>query len=158
MSDQTIEVIIAGALLLHGLGHAGALGALIANGLGYSTGSWLPARSWLFPSLAAPAARAVARIFWVLSAIGFVAASMLFWGILAPGDAWRQIALASSVVSILGIALFFRIWPTFNTLAALGMNIAVHVTQLHEIWLAWPPDDSLEATAYLCVDFSVERG
>lgn len=136
MSAQTIKVLIAGALLLHGLGHAGAVGALIANALGRPTGSWPPARSWLFPSLAAPAARTVASIFWVLSAIGFVAASMSFWGILVPGDAWRQLALASSVVSILGIALFFRPWPTFNTLAALGMNIAVLVTQL---WLHWPP-------------------
>lgn len=109
---------------------------LIANALGYPTGSWPTARSWLFPSLAAPAARTVASIFWVLSAIGFVAASMSFWGILVPGDAWRQLALASSIVSILGIALFFRPWPTFNTLAALGMNIVVLVTQL---WLHWPP-------------------
>ncbi len=37
---------------------------------------------------------------------------------------------------MLGIALFFGTWPTFNTLAALGMNIAVLVTQL---WLHWPP-------------------
>jgi len=136
MSPQTIKVLIAGALLLHGLGHAGVLGALIANSLGHSTGSWLPARFWLFPSLAAPAARTVASIFWILSTIGCVAASMSFWGTLVPGDAWRQLALASSIVSILGIVLFSGIWPTFNTLAALGMNIAVLVTQL---WLHWPP-------------------
>ena len=136
MSAQTIKVLIAGALLLHGLGHTGALGALIANSLGYSTGDWRPARSWLFPSLAAPAARTVAGIFWVLSTVGFVVASMSFWGILVPGDVWRQLALAFSIVSSLGIVLFLGIWPTFNTLAALGVNIAVLVTQL---WLHWPP-------------------
>lgn len=68
--------------------------------------------------------------------IGFVAAAMSFWGILVPGDAWRQLALASSIVSILGITFFFGTWPTFNTLAALAMNTAVLVTQL---WLHWPP-------------------
>jgi len=136
MSAQTIKVLIAGGLLLHGLGHGGAIGALVALGRGTSGGLWLPARSWLFPSLAAPTARTVATAFWVLSMIGFVAASMSFWGILVPGNAWRQLALASSIVSILGIAFFFGTWPTFNTLAALTMNIAVLVTQL---WLHWPP-------------------
>lgn len=138
MSDQIIKIVIAAALLLHGLGHGGALGALIwiERSRGTDTGGWLPARSWLFPSIPARAATAVASIFWVLSLIGFVAASMSLWGILVPGEAWRQLAVASSIVSILGIALFFGIWPTFNTLAALGMNIAVLVALL---WLHWPP-------------------
>ena len=136
MSAQTIKLFIAGVLLLHGLGHVGALGALVAQGRVVSTGSWLRARSWLFPSLAASVATTVASIFWVLSTIGFVAAAMSFWGVLVPGDAWRQLAVASSIVSALGIVLFFGTWPTFNTLAALAVNIAVLVTQL---WLHWPP-------------------
>ncbi len=136
MPAETIKILIAGALLLHGLGHTGALGALIwLMTIGDNTGSWLPARSWLFPSLVPPAATTVASIFWVLSTIGFVAAATSFWGILVPGDAWRHLALASSVVSILGITLFLGTWPTFNTIAALAMNIAVLVTQL---WLHWP--------------------
>ena len=136
MSAQTFKLLIAGVLLLHGLGHVGALGALVAQGRVVSTGSWLHARSWLFPSLAVPVATTVASIFWVLSTIGFVAAAMSFWGVLVPGDVWRQLALASSIVSALGIVLFFGTWPTFNTLAALAVNIAVLVTQL---WLHWPP-------------------
>ena len=136
MPAQTIKVLIAGALLLHGLGHGGAIGALVALDRGMSGGFWQPARSWLFPSLAAPTARMVATTFWVLAMIGFVAASLPFWSILVPGNASRLLALVSSIVSILGIALFFGTWPAFNTLAALGMNIAVLVTQL---WLHWPP-------------------
>jgi len=138
MSDQIIKLVIAAALLLHGLGHGGALGALIWIGRsgGMDTGAWLHARSWLFPSLPAPAATTVASIFWILSLIGFVLASMSFWGILVPGEAWRQLAVTSAIVSTLGIALFFGTWPTFNTLAALGMNIAVLVALL---WLHWPP-------------------
>jgi len=138
MSTQTTKILIGGALLLHGLGHGGAFGALIWiwRFPGTDTGSWRPARSWLFPSLAGPVAGTVASIFWVLSAIGFVAASMSFWGVLLPGDVWRQLALASSIVSTLGIVLFFGTWPAFNMLAALTVNIAVFVTQL---WLNWPP-------------------
>jgi hypothetical protein len=125
-------------LLLHGLGHGGAIGALIWIGRrpGTDTGGWLPARSWLFPSLPAPAATRLASIFWVLSLIGFVTVALSFWVIVMPGDVWRQLAVASAIVSILGIVLFFGTWPTFNTLAALGVNVAVLVTQL---WLRWPP-------------------
>lgn len=53
-----------------------------------------------------------------------------------PGDVWRQLATASAIVSTLGIVLFFGTWPTFNTIAALAVNIAVLVTQF---WLHWPP-------------------
>lgn len=137
MSDQTIKLLIAGALLLHGLGHGGALGALLGHSRGMDTGAWLPPRSWLFPSLAAATAARVAVIFWVLSLIGFVAAALSFWGIFVPGEAWKQLAVASAIVSTLGIALFLGTWPPFNTLAALGVNVAVLVTQL---WLHWPPE------------------
>ena len=136
MSDQVVKILIAGVLLLHGLGHAGVVGALIANSRGISTGPFLPARSWLFPSLPTAAARTLASAFWILAAIGFVAAAMSFWGILVPGDMWRQIAVVFAVVSGLGILLFWGTWPTFNMLAALGVNIAVLITQL---WLRWPP-------------------
>ena len=137
MSDQTIKIVVSAVLLLHGLGHGGALGALIwVKFRPEDAGAWQAARSWLFPSLPAVTATAVASIFWVLSLVGFVAAALSFWGVLVPGDAWRQLAVASAIVSILGITLFLGTWPTFNTLAALAVNIAALVTQL---WLRWPP-------------------
>jgi hypothetical protein len=138
MSDQTIKILIGGALLLHGLGHGGALGALwwVRRHPGADTGGWRAARSWLFPSLPASTATTVAIIFWVLSLIGFLAAALSFWGILIPDEVWRPLSVASAIVSTLGIVLFLGTWPAFNTLAALGMNVAVLVTQL---WLHWPP-------------------
>jgi hypothetical protein len=137
MPDQTIKIVVAAVLLLHGLGHGGALGALIWIRFrpGDDTGAWRAARSWLFPSLSAVSATAIASVFWILSLIGFVAAAWSFWGVLVPGDVWRQLAVASAIISTLGIALFFGTWPAFNTLAALVVNIAVLVTQL---WLHWP--------------------
>ena len=138
MAPQTIKLIIAGVLVLHGLGHIGALMAIVVNwaNRGTATGAWLPAHSWLAPSLPAQTARAIASAFWVLAAVGFVAASMSFWGIVVPGAAWRQLAIASSVVSTLGILLFLGTWPTFNTVAALAVNASVLVTQL---FVLWPP-------------------
>ncbi|MBF6595180.1 MAG: hypothetical protein IVW51_12155 [Thermaceae bacterium] len=136
MSEPVIKLLVAGVLLLHGLGHSGALGALIwiARFPGTNTGGWLSAKSWLFPALTPSAATTLASIFWVLSLLGFVAAGLSFWGL--PGEGWRQLALASAVVSTLGIALFWGTWPTFNTLAALAVNLAVLLSQLV---YHWPP-------------------
>ncbi|NIM92194.1 MAG: hypothetical protein GTO18_00555 [Anaerolineales bacterium] len=78
----------------------------------------------------------IASAFWILSLVGFIGAALSFWDILVPGEIWRQLAVASAIVSTLGIAVFFGTWPMFNTLAALGVNAVVLVTQL---WLDWPP-------------------
>ena len=136
MSVSMIRLLIAGALLVHGLGHVGALGALAWVGRGGDAGGWRRARTWLLPSLPPRTATAIACVFWALSLIGFVAAAMSFWGLLLPAPAWRSLALISACISGLGIVLFFGTWPMFNTLAALAMNIAVLVTQL---WAHWPP-------------------
>lgn len=136
MSTQTIKLVIAGLLFLHGIAHLGALAALLVNRAGGNTDGWLPARSWLSPSLAPGASTTVASAFWVLSAVRFVAAALFFWGLLVPGELWRQLAVASSVVSAIGIAFFLGTWPVFTTTAALGVNIAVLVAL---VGLHWPP-------------------
>jgi hypothetical protein len=138
MSNQIIRLVVAGVLFLHGLAHVGPVVVYIwiRYRPGEDTGGWLAARSWLLPSLPATPATAVASAFWVLSLIGFIGAALSFWGILVPGEIWRQLAVASAITSILGIAIFFGTWPMFNTLAALGVNVAVLVTQL---WSHWPP-------------------
>ncbi len=138
MSDETTRVVIAGVLLLHGLGHGGALGALIwiERSGSTHTGPWRAARSWLLPSLSPRAATTLAGALWILSLVGFTAAALSFWGVLVPDEAWRQLAVVSAVVSTVGIILFLGTWPAFNTLAALGVNVAVLVALL---WLGWPP-------------------
>ena len=135
MSSQTIKILIAGVLLVHGLGHVGAIGALIAIDRGVPSGKWLSARSWLFPNLTPQTAKIIAIIFWALSLLGFVAAALSFWGVLIPGDLWRLLALIFAFISFIGIILFWGRWPMFNTLAAQAVNLAVILTQL---WLNWP--------------------
>jgi hypothetical protein len=138
MSDQTLKLVITGALALHGLGHGGALGALawIAARPGSDTGAWHAAHSWLIPGLPDGTAATVAGILWILSLVGFVAAALGFWGILVPGEAWRPLAAVSAIVSSGGIVLFIGTWPAFNTLAALGFDVAVLVAILG---MRWPP-------------------
>jgi hypothetical protein len=133
-----IKLLAGGVLLVHGLGHGGALAALAWIRLrpGTNTGDWLAARSWLVPSLPGDTATTIASAFWIVSLVGFVIAAMSFWGVVLPGSVWRPLAVASALVSIAGITCFFGTWPMFYTLAALSVNVAVLVALL---WLHWPP-------------------
>ena len=137
MSADTARGLVFGALVIHGLGHGGALGALIWMALRPSdpTGGWQAARSWLLPALPAATVTPIAGAFWIVAMLGFVVAAVSFWGIGLPGEAWRSLAIGSAIVSLVGITLFFGTWPPFNTLAALAVNVAVLISLL---WLRWP--------------------
>ena len=139
MSDQTLRIVIVAMIALHGLGHGGALGALawIAARPDSNTGAWTAARSWLLTSLPSGTATVVAGTFWTVALVGFLAAVLSFLGILVPGDAWRPLAIGSAFVSTVGIVLFFGNWPLFNTVAALGVNVAVLVALVGLNWV--PP-------------------
>ena len=146
MSPQTIQFLITAVLLLHGLAFGNAFFALVKYGANDGKGFALPVRSWLFPSASPRTAALVAGIFWLLSAIGFIAAALSFWGVIVPGDIWRQLAIASAIISTIGIILFSGTWPgapsrnlsTLDTIIALVVNVAVLVCLL---WIQWPPYD-----------------
>lgn len=140
MSIQLVKIIIPLVLLLHGLGHGGAIVALISIDRGVPSGKWLSACSWLFPKLSPKAAKVITITFWAISLLGFLAAAFSFWGILIPGDLWRTLALVFAFISLIGIVLFWGRWPLFNTLAAQAVNLAIIITQL---WVRWPAKDVL---------------
>ena len=137
MSDQMLKLLIGGVLLVHGLGHGGALGALlwIRFRPGSNTGDWAAARTWLMPSLPAETATTLASAFWIAALVGFVVAALSFWGVLLPADVWTPVAVGSAVVSMIGVVLFIGTWPAFNMIAALAVNVAVLVAA----WIHWPP-------------------
>jgi hypothetical protein len=84
--------------------------------------------------------RVIANVVWTLAAAGFLLSFLSFLGIVLPSDLWRPLAVAFSIVSLLGLVLFWGMWPWFNTIGALAMNITVLVTQL---WIDWPPIEML---------------
>lgn len=137
MSDQMLRLVIGGVLLVHGLGHGGALGALlwIRFRPGASTGDWAAARTWLMPALPAETATTLASTVWIAALAGFVMAALSFWGLVLPVDVWQPVALASAVISMIGVVLFFGTWPAFNTVAAVAVDVAVLIA----VWLRWPP-------------------
>jgi hypothetical protein len=138
MSDQTLRLVAGAVLLLHGIAHGGALGALwwIGTGRSANTGGWAAARTWLSTSLASDTATMVAVAFWIVSLVGFVLAALAFWGIALPLELWRPLGVVAALVSTAGIVLFFGTWPLFNTLAALAVNVGVLVA----VATNWPPE------------------
>jgi hypothetical protein len=144
MSAQTIKILVTAVLILHGVAYARALGMLLWQSLGKLSSSWLPVRSWMFHSMSSKVVAGVASIFWLLSTIGFFAATLAYWDILIPQDMWSQLAVIAAIISILGIIFISGIWPgapnrklaIFDTLIALVVDIAILVSQL---WLHWPP-------------------
>jgi hypothetical protein len=124
MSTQTIRILIAGALFVHGIGH--------------TLGFWKPARSLPLIKVPEPTLRLVEGIIWVVVAVGFIVSSMSFYGIFVPTNWWRPLAVVFAVISLVGLVLFGRSWPAFNFIGAFAMNIAVIVALL---WFHWPPID-----------------
>lgn len=122
ISVQTIRILIAGALLVHGIGH--------------TLGLWKLAQSGLFFKASEQVLRLAGGILWILVAVGFIASSMSFYGILLPANWWRPLAIAFAVISLGALIVFGRSWPVFNFIGASGLNIAILVALL---WLDWPP-------------------
>ena len=144
MSPQTIKILITAVLLLHGIAHGRAFVTLVMVAAGRSSNEWVPMRSWLLPSLSERAAAGIAGIFWLLSTIGFVAAALSFWGAILPDAPWRQLAIASAIISTVGTALFSGIWPgapnqrlsSLDTAISLAVNLGVIIAL---VWMQWPP-------------------
>ncbi len=122
MSTQTIRILVAGALFVHGIGH--------------TLGFWKPDYPLPFLNITEQSSRLIAGIIWSLIAAGFVASATSFYGILLPASWWRPLAVVFAVISLVGLILFGRRWPIFNFIGASAMNIVVLVALL---WLHWPP-------------------
>jgi hypothetical protein len=134
MSTQTIRLLIAAVLFLHGLAHIGPTITLLLQPRGVDTGGWRPAKSWLLPSLNPSVAKWLAILLWMLSLVFFIGAALSFWGVWLVDTSWRWLALVGAIPSTFGILLFLGTWPAFNTLAALAVDVAVIVTQLGTHW------------------------
>jgi len=145
LSPDLIRILITASLLLHGVAHAKAFFALLADAATAGTRNAVPVRAWIVPSLSVRASALVAVPFWLTSALGFVVASLAFWGIVPGGTAWRQVAVVSAIVSAVGIIAFSGIWPgaPSRRYSALDTAIAMVVnatTLALLLGFGWPPE------------------
>jgi hypothetical protein len=124
ISPQTIRILIAGALFVHGIGH--------------TLGLWKPASSLPFIKVNESALRLFTGTLWILIAMGFIASAMGFWGILVLASLWRSLAVIFAIISLVCLTIFGRNWPIFNFIGATIMNIVVIAAIL---WFHWPSYD-----------------
>ena len=147
MSGTVLRAIVAFVIAFHGLGHAmGIIPALgIVNTEGASQG-WLQkwsSHSWLLTNLLGNTVSGIlCVVLYGAALIGFLSAALalLGWGI--PHDWWRTLALASAVVSLVALLLFWNALIFFfpHKVGALAINIATLICLLA---LNWPAEADL---------------
>jgi hypothetical protein len=144
VSPDLIRILITAGLLLHGVAHAKAFFALLRDAATSGARTAVPVRAWIAPSLPPRAAALLAASFWLVSTLGFIDASLTFWGILPTGHDWRQMAIVSAITSSVGSVVFSGIWPgapsrklsILDTAIALVVNAAILALLLGA---GWPP-------------------
>ncbi len=128
-----LKTIVAIFVILHGLTHS--ILAMVpspnAPDAGFATffsgqGSWLLSRLGLSGSVS----KTMSILLAVIATIGFVAAGLALFGILVPFDWWRVLAIASAVVSLLLVIIF---WNRY-LIAGLLIDVAFLVIPIFANW------------------------
>lgn len=136
MSGTTLRAIIAIVLFGHGVGHAMGIIPALRD---VKVGSW-SSRSWLLTDLLGDSlSRILCIILYGAALIGFVAAALGLMGWTVPHDSWRTLAVASAVISLVAVGLYWNglilLFP--HKIGAIGVDIGVLVCL---IVLNWPAE------------------
>ncbi|HET9082983.1 MAG TPA: hypothetical protein VFN41_01165 [Candidatus Limnocylindrales bacterium] len=128
-----VKIVVAVVLFAHGIGHV--LGPLQVVKVAQVNPTWA-GDSWLLTSVAGQtASNVVGLVLWLAAMVGFVASAAVVMGWL-PASWWVPLAVGSSVVSLVAIALFPAAFPPTSTIGAVIVDIAVLVAVLG---LKWAP-------------------
>jgi hypothetical protein len=126
-----MRFVIAVVLFAHGIGHV--MGPLQVSRIAVINPAW-NGDSWLLTGVAGQTvSHAIGLVLWMTALIGFVLAAAVVIGWL-PATWWVPTALVASVASLVAIALFPSAFPTFSTIAAASVDIAVLVAVLGFQW------------------------
>ena len=128
-----VKVLIAVVLFAHGVGHV--LGPLQVFKVTAANPTWT-GDSWLLTGFTGQTiSNVVGMVLWVAAMVGFVAASAVVMGWL-PASWWVPLAVGSSIVSLVAIALFPTAFPSGSTVGAVVVDIA---TLVAVVGLKWAP-------------------
>lgn len=130
-----VKIALAVLLLAHGIGHS--MGVLQVLKVATVNPGW-DGESWLLTGPAGTTwTHAVGVLLWTVSMIGFaaLAATVVGW---LPGSMFNSIAIGSASASLLGLLLFPIAFPTFSTIGALVVDLAVLAAVT---WYHWQPSD-----------------
>ncbi|MFZ0546820.1 MAG: hypothetical protein WAM60_15345 [Candidatus Promineifilaceae bacterium] len=121
-----LRILLAVLVGAHGIGHILFLVPLLSSAdWGQSTRSWLLGSGLL--------ARGLGSLIWIVAIAGFVGVAI---GLFRGSDWWRPIAITASVISALGLALFWARPITSPVGSALIFNLLVLGSLLV---FRWPP-------------------
>lgn len=131
-----MKFAIALVLLGHGIGHS--MGLLQIFKVASVNPQW-NGDSWILTGpLGVTATQVIGGVVWTAAIIGFaaLAGSVVGW---LPAAWFQPLAIGSSLVSLVGLLLFPVAFPTFSTIGALAVDVAVLVAT---IWYGWLPEGS----------------
>ena len=129
-----IKFVIGLVLIAHGIGHS--MGILGVFKVAQVNPAW-QGDSWALTSLAGDSVtQLVGAVLWSVAMIGFIALGLVVFGWL-PAGWWQPLAIVSSIASLLGVVLFPMAFPTFSTVGAVVVDLAV----LYAVWSGWLPSD-----------------
>lgn len=130
-----LKIIVALVLLAHGIGHS--MGILQVLKVATINPGW-DGRSWLISGAAGRTLTQVVGVaLWAVALIGFVILAGVVIGWL-PAAWWEPLAIVSSIASLAGLALFPTTFPTFSSIGALVVDLAVLASVL---WFHWVPSE-----------------
>ena len=148
MTAETSRVVIATALLLHGVAHLVALGALVAILVGAHPPTGPVPRLWALPRLSTRTGALAGALLWAAATAGFLGGAGAIWGLWLNASAWRPLSSGASMTSLLGLVVFAGTWPgsPSRKRSVLNTVIAVLVDGIilaAVVGLRWPPLDLL---------------
>jgi len=130
------RIVVALVLLAHGIGHS--MGLLQIFKVAAVNPEW-DGNSWLLTGpTGTTATHVVGGVLWTVSIVGFAALAACVVGWL-PESMFNGLAVGSATVSLLGLLLFPIAFPTFSTIGALIVDLAVLAAV---IWYHWLPSDA----------------
>jgi hypothetical protein len=130
-----LKIVIALVLLAHGIGHS--IGLLQVFRVATVNPQW-HGDSWLLTGpTGSTVTQLVGVVLWTVSIVGFtaLAATVVGW---LPAAWFTPLAIVSSIASLAGLLLFPVAFPTFSTIGALVVDVAVLVAA---VWYHWLPSD-----------------
>jgi hypothetical protein len=117
-----LRIVLALVLLGHGIGHS--MGLMQALKVATVNPQW-HGDSWILTGIAGTTVtQAVGAVLWTAAIVGFAAVAGVVIGWL-PATWWQPLAVGSSLVSLVGVLVFPLAFPTFSTIGAVVVNVAV---------------------------------
>ena len=126
-----LKPLIGLILIAHGIGHTMGLFPL----MGWARSEFWTGNSWALTPALGDASKLISIPIWLATTAGFIVVGMSFLVPGLPPAAIARVALLSSIVSLVGIALFAN---AFASPASVIGAAAIDLLVITSLFLRWP--------------------